>query len=65
MTKVLVIEDDVKVQDNLTDILELEGFKTVAADNGAIGVLLAKAEQPDLIICDVMMPGLDGYGVLE
>lgn len=65
MTKVLVIEDDLKVQDNLIDILELEGFKTVAAENGLIGILLAKAEQPDLIVCDVMMPELDGYGVLE
>lgn len=65
MAKVLVIEDDLKVQDNLIDILELEGFKTIAAENGLLGVLLAKAEQPDLIICDVMMPELDGYGVLK
>lgn len=65
MTKVLVIEDDLKVRDNLIDILELEGFKTISAENGLMGVLLARAEQPDLIICDVMMPELDGYGVLE
>lgn len=64
-TKILVIEDDVKVQDNLVDILELEGFETIAAGNGLHGIQLAKSEHPDLIICDVMMPELDGYGVLE
>lgn len=65
MTKILAIEDDAKVRDNLIDILELEGFQAVAAENGLIGVMLARVEQPDLIICDVMMPELDGYGVLE
>lgn len=65
MKKILVIEDDLRVQDNLIDILELEGFKVIAADNGLLGILLAKAEQPNLIICDVMMPEVDGYGVLE
>ncbi len=65
MTKVLVIEDDMKVQDTLVDILELEGFKTVVAGDGLQGIMQAKAEKPDLIICDVMMPELDGYGVLE
>jgi two-component system alkaline phosphatase synthesis response regulator PhoP len=65
MTKILVIEDEKGVQDNVIDILELEGFKVIAADNGLLGVLMARAEQPNLIICDIMMPELDGYGVLE
>lgn len=65
MTKVLIIEDDKSVQDNVIDILELEGFSVIFADNGLLGVLMARAERPDLIICDIMMPELDGYGVLE
>lgn len=65
MAKILVIEDEKGVQDNVVDILELEGFKVIAADNGLLGVLMARAEQPNLIICDIMMPELDGYGVLE
>ncbi|MBD2425153.1 response regulator [Phormidium sp. FACHB-1136] len=65
MTKILVIEDEKGVQDNVIDILQLEGFKVISADNGLLGVLMARAEQPNLIICDIMMPELDGYGVLE
>jgi DNA-binding NarL/FixJ family response regulator len=49
---------------NLTTILRLEKFHPVAAENGRVGVELAKKEKPDLILCDVMMPELDGYGVL-
>lgn len=65
MTKILVIEDDQLVRENIIELLEAEEFATVAAENGSIGVLLAKAERPDLIICDVMMPVLDGHGVLQ
>ncbi|MEB3291370.1 MAG: response regulator [Leptolyngbya sp.] len=65
MTKILVIEDEKGVQDNVVDILQLEGFQVIFADNGLLGVLMARAEHPDLIICDIMMPELDGYGVLE
>ena len=65
MTKILVIEDEKGVQDNVIDILQLEGFQVIFADNGLLGVLIARAEHPDLIICDIMMPELDGYGVLE
>jgi DNA-binding response OmpR family regulator len=65
MTKVLVIEDDVQIRKTLTDLLELEGFKAIAAENGVAGVLMAQTEQPDLIMCDVVMPELDGYGVLK
>jgi two-component system alkaline phosphatase synthesis response regulator PhoP len=65
MTKILVIEDDAAIQENLIDILDAEGFRVISADNGLVGVLMAKAEIPDLIICDVMMPELDGHGVLQ
>jgi CheY-like chemotaxis protein len=49
---------------NLTTILRLEKFRPLAAENGRVGVALAKKEKPDLILCDVMMPELDGYGVI-
>ena len=65
MKKILVIEDEPQMRKNICTILKMEGFAFVAADNGRKGVELAKQELPDLILCDVMMPGLDGYGVLE
>ena len=64
MKKILVIEDEPEMRRNLTTILRLEKFHPVAAENGRVGVELAKKEKPDLILCDVMMPELDGYGVL-
>jgi two-component system, OmpR family, alkaline phosphatase synthesis response regulator PhoP len=65
MTKILIIEDAADVRDNVIDILELEGFEVIAASNGLVGLGMAKTEQPDLIICDIMMPEVDGYGVLS
>lgn len=62
--KILVIEDNAQVRDNIQEILELEDFETIAAENGAIGLQLAKEQFPDLILCDVMMPEMDGYSVL-
>jgi EAL domain-containing protein (putative c-di-GMP-specific phosphodiesterase class I)/CheY-like chemotaxis protein len=64
MPKILVIEDEESVRENLLDLLEAENFETVAAANGKIGVTMAMSEYPDLILCDMMMPELDGYGVL-
>ena len=64
MKKILVIEDDPEMRRNLTTILRLEKFHPLAAENGRLGVELAKKEKPDLILCDVMMPELDGYGVI-
>jgi len=61
---ILIIEDQAKILENILETLELEGFQTMGASNGMTGVQLARAHQPDLIICDVMMPGMDGYGVL-
>jgi DNA-binding NarL/FixJ family response regulator len=64
MKKILVIEDEPEMRRNLTTILRLEKFNPLPAENGRVGVERAKKEKPDLILCDVMMPGLDGYGVI-
>jgi two-component system, sensor histidine kinase and response regulator len=64
MKKILVIEDDVHVRTNLVDILKLEGFEVAVAENGEQGLALAKDLNPDLILCDVMMPRKNGYEVL-
>lgn len=64
MKKILVIEDEPEMRRNLTTVLRLEKFHPLAAENGRVGVELAKKEKPDLILCDVMMPELDGYGVI-
>lgn len=63
--KILVIEDELTVRDNILELLTAENFEVFGADDGKSGVELAKAHQPDLIICDVMMPELDGFGVLS
>ncbi|MFZ5970519.1 MAG: response regulator [Bacteroidota bacterium] len=65
MKKILLIEDNPDVRENTTEILELANYAVVTAENGKLGVELAKQENPDLIICDIMMPELDGYGVLH
>jgi DNA-binding NarL/FixJ family response regulator len=64
MKKILVIEDESEMRRNLTTILRLEKFHPLPAENGRVGLELAKKEKPDLILCDVMMPELDGYGVI-
>ncbi|MFN6462663.1 MAG: EAL domain-containing response regulator [Nostoc sp. DedVER02] len=64
MPKILVIEDEEAVRENILDLLEAEDFETLAAANGRIGIHLAISEVPDLILCDLMMPEIDGYGVL-
>ncbi|MGK7900102.1 MAG: response regulator [Hormoscilla sp.] len=65
MTKILVIEDEPPVRTNLLKLLEAEGFEVKGAENGSAGVSLAIQQVPDLILCDIMMPELDGHGVLE
>lgn len=65
MKKILVIEDTYEVRDNLAEILELANYEVYTAENGKIGVQKAMEVLPDLIICDVMMPELDGFGVLK
>ena len=64
MTKILVIEDDPQIRDNIQDILELESFDLILAENGSIGLQQAQSELPDLIICDIMMPEMNGFEVL-
>lgn len=64
MKKILVIEDEPSVRANIIELLEAEEFQAIGAANGIIGVMGALEYLPDLIICDVMMPELDGYGVL-
>ena len=64
MKKILVIEDEPEMRRNLTTILRLEKFQPIAAENGRIGVETALKEKPDAVLCDVMMPELDGYGVI-
>jgi DNA-binding NtrC family response regulator len=63
--RILVVEDEPKVRGNIVEFLSEEGFDVVSADNGADGIALAEARTPDLVICDVMLPGVDGYGVLD
>lgn len=65
MTRILLIEDQAAMRRNLSLMLKMEGFEVLAADNGRAGLDLARREKPDLILCDVMMPELDGHGVLE
>jgi DNA-binding NarL/FixJ family response regulator len=65
MKKILVIEDEAETLENLVLMLEMEGFKPFSASNGRLGVEVARRERPDVILCDVSMPELDGYGVLE
>ncbi|BAZ70572.1 response regulator receiver signal transduction histidine kinase (plasmid) [Fischerella sp. NIES-4106] len=65
MNTILIIEDEPQIRANLEEILQLAEFKTLTAPNGQIGLEMAKTKLLDLIICDIMMPELDGYGVLS
>ncbi|WP_407429454.1 response regulator [Arcticibacter sp.] len=65
MRKILLIEDDDELSENLSEILQLSGYQVIRASNGKEGVEKALKERPDLILCDVVMPNLDGYSVLH
>lgn len=65
MTKILIIEDDELLRNNTAELLELSGYQVLTAPDGQMGIHKAKQEIPDLIICDIMMPKMDGYEVLE
>jgi CRP-like cAMP-binding protein/CheY-like chemotaxis protein len=65
MKSVLIIEDNKDIRENTAEILELGGYKITTAENGKKGVEQAIKEKPDIIVCDIMMPELDGYGVLH
>lgn len=65
MKKILVIEDNQAILENTAEILELSKYQVVTASNGTLGLEKALATHPDLILCDIMMPGLNGYDVLH
>ena len=65
MKKILVIEDEPEMRRNITTLLRYYDYEPIAAQNGRQGVEMARREIPDLILCDVMMPELDGYSVLQ
>ena len=65
MKKILIIEDEPEMRRNIAALLRYKKYEPVAAENGRLGVEAARRERPDLILCDVMMPELDGYGVLR
>jgi CheY-like chemotaxis protein len=65
MTKVLVIEDEELLRESILDILKTRGFSAIGAEDGRRGLHLAKEFSPDLILCDVRMPELDGYELLK
>lgn len=65
MKKVLVIEDETPVRENLVDLLDLEGYAPIAAQDGEEGLRLAMENRPDVIICDISMPRMNGFEVLD
>lgn len=62
---ILLIEDDEMLRDNFCDLLEMEEFNVIGAEDGLVGLQLAKHLHPDLILCDINMPNLNGYDVLQ
>lgn len=64
MKTLLLIEDNSELRENTFELLELEGYNVVAVDNGIKGLALAKEKLPDIILCDIWMPGISGYDVL-
>ena len=65
MKTILLIEDSDDIRETTAEILELANYKVISAENGKVGVEIANKTKPDLVICDIMMPVLDGYGVLH
>ena len=64
MKTILVIEDNLEIRENMAEILELEGFRVIAATDGTTGLQMAAEDLPHIILCDILMPSLDGYAVL-
>ena len=64
MTTILLIEDNASMRRNISQILSLENYRVLTAVDGPAGLAQARTERPDLILCDIMMPGMDGYEVL-
>ena len=65
MKTILIIEDNQEIRDNTSEILELYGYNVIPAENGKEGIEKATKQAPDLILCDIMMPEVDGYTVIR
>lgn len=65
MKTILLIEDNNEIRENTCELLELEGYKVLLAENGKTGLALAKQEKPHLIVCDILMPEASGYDVVR
>ncbi len=65
MASILLIEDEHTIREELVDALSFEGFQAISAGDGETGVVLAKQHVPDLVICDILLPGINGYEVLQ
>jgi CheY-like chemotaxis protein len=65
MKTILFLEDNLEIRENTAEILELEGYRVISALNGKIGFEMAKEQKPDLILCDIMMPEMNGYEVFD
>lgn len=65
MTMILIIEDHADLRNDITEILGFEGYTVISAGDGTEGLRLAKEEKPDVIVSDIMMPGMDGYEVFR
>jgi len=65
MKTILLVEDDLALRENTAELLELSDYNVITAPNGQVGIDMAMQHKPDIIVCDIMMPELDGYGVLE
>ena len=65
MKRILLIEDNHSLREEIVNVLELEGFDVVTAENGRIGLERIREQRPDLVLCDLMMPDMDGYETLK
>ena len=65
MAKILKFEDNIEIRENSKEILELEGHTIITAENGLVGLKMAYSNLPEIILCDIMMPELNGYEVLK
>ncbi len=65
MIKIALIEDNQDIRENLEELLEMHDYRVVVAENGSIGIDVIEKEMPDVVLCDVAMPQMDGYEVLE
>jgi CRP-like cAMP-binding protein len=65
ISRILIIEDNTDIRENIAELLTLSGYQTIEAQNGRVGAKKALEHTPNLILCDIMMPELDGYGVLH